>query len=1715
MNHRLFAPASSLAKVLLISLLASCGGGGDNPPPAPVSQADALSERKKALATFVPTTPIPADANVRGMFSGVNNWPLIPVHAVLMPDGRVLSYGTNGNGTQTGKFIYDVWDPEGGLNGGHLTLPNTTPTDLFCSTQLVLPQGDAVFIGGGDNWNTTVPNSTNNQGNNNSNRFTLATNALTPGNNMNRPRWYATSTTLVNGETLIAGGAGGADAWEVRGTNGVFRLLNTQSMWIDYYYPRNFVRPDGKVIGISANGFIFNVNPTGTGSANWLADLPAPYFASDTTAVMYQPGKVIQFGGESNAAVLIDISSAEVGISKPTITPTAPLSSQRRLVSGTVLPDGKVLATGGSSVWNEMTNVNYTAEIWNPTTGQWTVGAAGVRARLYHNIALLLPDATVMVGGGGAPGPQINTNFELYYPPYLFGPNGTLAARPTIATAPTVLDIGRTFNVTLGAAGTASRVVLVKTGSVTHGNNMEQRFVELPFTANGTSLSVQAPSRAGEATPGFYMLFVLNAAGVPSVSKIVRMNIAAVANPAITPTLLNPGARSTAVGTAVNLQLVGADPNGDVLGYGATNLPPGLVLSPTTGLITGAPTTPGTFAVTAAVSDGVNSTTVNFTWTVTGTPALVVNVPVLPTAQQSGAVATFTATTTNAINPRYKWNFGDGTPETAYSTVATVTHTYTLPGRYFVTVTAIDDRNVEQRQTVQQTIYLPGTAQKPAASATLALQQPATGNARLWVVNADNDTVSVFDAVTRAKLAEVAVGAAPRTLAVAPSGMVWVTNKQGASVTVIDPATFAINRTLALPRASQPYGVAMAPVGGFALIALEGSGQLLKFDTTTYAQIGAPLNVGPNVRHVSINASGSTAFVSRFVTPALPGEATAAVNTTGVGGQVVIVNTGAMTLASTIMLAHSEKIDAENQGRGIPNYLGAAMISPDGTQAFVPSKLDNIKRGTLRDGLALNFQNTVRAVSSRINLATGVEDLSTRIDHDNASMASAAAYDPRGNYLFVALETSRQVAVIDAFTRTQLFRIDTGMAPQGLVVSSNGNTLYVSNFMSRSVSVFDLTGLMTQGLANLPLLATLNSVATEKLAANVLLGKQLFYDAADIRLARDRYMSCASCHNDGGSDGRVWDLSSLGEGLRNTIHLRGRSGMGQGLLHWSGNFNEVQDFEGQIRNLAGGTGLMTNAQFNTGTRNQPLGDPKAGVSADLDALAAYVNSLTQSDLNPLRNADGTLTASGVAGAAVFNASCVSCHSGPGFTDSISRNVGTLKVSSGNRLGGALNGIDTPTLRDAWATAPYLHDGSAATVEAAIQAHAGVTLSAADLASVSSYVKQIGREEAGSAPPATTARYVRLEALTEVNGNPWTTMAEFNLLDANGAVVPRAGWLVSADSAETDAPATNAIDGLGTIWHTQWRTANPPPPHNFTVNLGANVQVGGFRYLPPQGTNNNGQIANWRFHTSQDGVNWTVAAQGTFANTIAEKTVTLVTAPPPVNQAPTLALVADQTSVTGAAAALTLAGADPDGDPLTYTATGLPAGLAINAATGVISGTPTTVGVSTVTAQVADGRGGVAPRTFTWTVSAAPAGGTGLAGAYFNNMTLTGTAVLNRVEAVNFNWGTASPGPGVNTNRFSVRWTGTVMAAATGAYTFQTVSDQGVRLWVNGVALIDNWVAHTSTTDTSAQINLVAGQRYTVTLEYFDQTGSAVMRLRWQRPATAGFVAIPTASLYPE
>ena len=468
-----------------------------------------------ALCAFAISSTTLAD-NVRGAWSPPFTWPLIAAHMILTPDGRILSYGTDGNGNQTGFFIYDVWDPNAGTTGGgHLTMPNISGTDIFCSSQVIMALSGDIFIAGGDNY---VNGGTNNTGNNNSNVFNSATNSLARGNNLNRPRWYSTSTTLLNGEIYVQGGNGGGDLPEIRDIAGGLRLLsNVNTGGYSATFPRNFLAPDGRIFGFDNSGKMYYVTPGGSGLLTPVGQLPGAT-SWTASAAMFQPGRIIQMGGASSAALVIDINGAQ-----PVVTSTQSMSTQRQWVSATVLPDGRVLGTGGSSVENQLTGVNNSAEIWNPATGTWTVGASAVNARLYHGSALLLPDASVLIAGGGAPGPLKNLNAEIYYPPYLFDATGARAARPEIISAPDTVLPGASFEIGVSGAGNIGRVSFIKTGSVTHSFNMDQRFLQLPFSANGGLLTAQLPSRAGDVPPGYYMLFVLNEQGVPSVARMVRV----------------------------------------------------------------------------------------------------------------------------------------------------------------------------------------------------------------------------------------------------------------------------------------------------------------------------------------------------------------------------------------------------------------------------------------------------------------------------------------------------------------------------------------------------------------------------------------------------------------------------------------------------------------------------------------------------------------------------------------------------------------------------------------------------------------------------------------------------------------------------------------------------------------------------------------------------------------------------------------------------------------------------------------------------------------------------------------------------------------------------------------------------------------------------------------------------------------------------------------
>ncbi len=638
----------------------------------------------------------------------------------------------------------------------------------------------------------------------------------------------------------------------------------------------------------------------------------------------------------------------------------------------------------------------------------------------------------------------------------------------------------------------------------------------------------------------------------------------------------------------------------------------------------------------------------------------------------------------------YHWQFGDGSSVNANESVS---KTYTKAGRYNVVLKVDDGQRISQCSATQ-IVHYPLNHQPTTTSRSLVVNKQET----VWNVNPDNNTVSVIEQGSLTKAFEVQVGSKPKSLALANDETVWVANFDSASISILDVNDGTIIDTIALAYASQPTAIVFDPSGTTAYVSLQALGQIIAIDVESRAimsTLNLPANndtIVPKVRGLAVAADGSYLLATRFVSG--PDQ-----------GELYKIDTASFSLSKTILLA----IDEGNGGdlpddtfnsRGKLNYINSVNISPDGLQAWLSAKKDNLERGLALDGRLPGFDSTTRTVLAPIDLMTNTEQLNERIDINDSDLAIATEYSHLGDLIFAAIQGNNEIKVFNRYNGDLITTIEVGSAPQGLVLNDAG-ILYVHNFLSRSVSAIDVSELLDGSGVNTTILATISTVEDERLSTEVLLGKTIFYDASNRDMSRDDYLSCATCHLDGAEDGQVFDFTHRGEGLRNTISLRGRAGTGHGPVHWTGNFDEIQDFEHDIRAHFGGLGFMSDESFNVGSRNEPLGDNKAGINEDLDALAAYVASLKEVPASPFRQQDGSLTAQGKVGETIYRQlNCATCHAGNAFTDSklnTRHDVGTITVQSGSRIHQQLTGFDTPTLKGVWNTAPYLHDGSAVTL----------------------------------------------------------------------------------------------------------------------------------------------------------------------------------------------------------------------------------------------------------------------------------------------------------------------------------------------------------------------------------------------------------------------------------
>ncbi|MSP16794.1 MAG: hypothetical protein EXR73_09330 [Myxococcales bacterium] len=671
-------------------------------------------------------------------------------------------------------------------------------------------------------------------------------------------------------------------------------------------------------------------------------------------------------------------------------------------------------------------------------------------------------------------------------------------------------------------------------------------------------------------------------------------------------------------------------------------------------------------------------------------PALVAEAGAARYADVGAQVVLDGSASSGAIS--YQWSFGDGTGWDTPRPTPVAQTSYAAPGRYGAVLTIFDARGQTRADRVTISVTHPARF-VPSQSSSVAV---LPGTALVAALSADADELTVIEQDAAGNFTvrfRVPTCDEPATLAAFGEYIAVACHADALAIHRRDGS--GPPALLALPTGSRPHGVCAQ--GTALYVALQASGQLARvvLEPDGRPRLDALLPALPDARAVAALPDGRLA-VSRLRSPDTQGEL------------ALVDPAGAPT--ELVPLALDEQAGSDTELGGVPSYLAGLAVSPTGRELAVASLQANVLEGAFRSGRALTFQTTVRGIASFVELGAAPGDgprevFTRRKQFDNRGFASAAIYSAHGDYLYVAMRGNRGVERFDVLAENQSGAIPAiGWAPEGLALSADDRFLFVDASLSRELVIYDVTSFATTPVA----LARLPLVTDEPLAPDLLVGKRLFGDSEDPRLSRDGYIACAHCHLDGEADGRVWDFSDRGEGLRNTISLLGRAGVGDGPIHWSANFDEVQDFENDIRNAFGGAGLMADADFAAGTRAQTLGDPKAGTSVDLDALAAYVSSLVSHPPSPHREPDGTLGAAARRGELLFASSalgCTDCHSGPRFTDSAFlapnaprlHDVGTLGLGSGGRLGGTLTGIDTPTLIGLFSSAPYLHDGSAATL----------------------------------------------------------------------------------------------------------------------------------------------------------------------------------------------------------------------------------------------------------------------------------------------------------------------------------------------------------------------------------------------------------------------------------
>ena len=454
----------------------------------------------------------PGNPTQSGAWSGTVPLPIVTVNAALLSSGKLLMC----DGQSFGSTAI-VWNP---ITNTVDSVP--VPANIFCSGQEEMADGRILVVGGYINTHVGLPAA---------NIFDPNTESWTVLPNMAYPRWYPTATTLPDGRIIVTSGETNcAECDETiqeiynSSTNSWSQLA--QSPFFFPYYPHVYVLPDGRLLVPLTDEAPITSEVLDLTTGTWTAVGGAA--VDGGTSAMYLPSKFIKLGTGVDPDTSTRSSAATAYVldmtqSSPTWRPVASMAFARTYANTTLLPDGNVLVTGGGTTTGatDVANAVLPAELWSPVTETWTTLTSMSAPRLYHSEALLLPDGRVLVSGGGrfndGTEPTDQFSAEFFAPPYLFK-----GSRPIITAAPSQLSYGQGFAVQTPDAAGIAKVSLIRFGSTTHANNMSQRYIPLSFVPGNGSLTVTAPVDANLAPPGYYMLFLVDTNGIPSVAAVVH-----------------------------------------------------------------------------------------------------------------------------------------------------------------------------------------------------------------------------------------------------------------------------------------------------------------------------------------------------------------------------------------------------------------------------------------------------------------------------------------------------------------------------------------------------------------------------------------------------------------------------------------------------------------------------------------------------------------------------------------------------------------------------------------------------------------------------------------------------------------------------------------------------------------------------------------------------------------------------------------------------------------------------------------------------------------------------------------------------------------------------------------------------------------------------------------------------------------------------------------